>query len=289
MKPDWDKLMEEFKDSETQLVGEVDCTSDGGKPLCEANDVRGYPTLKWGDPDSLEDYQGARTLDALQGFAKENHSSFTASQQRKRRREPSVRQPLGDVTNKPKPTSNPTNKSSSAKGTSTKKKKKSSRGKPPPPPVKQREGHKFVTPTKDNLAKVCSRLPAFKKLCAYIEEKCPHLHSPLAASSLAENLADITELCFGHFCGDTYLSVLEKEGLLRPGKKSLFGESCIDIIHRVINGLADAGIYPGAYDMCKKFWAFWDVCAIPGPNNCNGDHFSVLCNATHRLSSYSLR
>jgi hypothetical protein len=72
MKPDWDKLMEEFKGSDTQLVADVDCTSDGGKPLCEANGVRGYPTLKWGDPASLEDYSGGRTFDALQTFAKDN-------------------------------------------------------------------------------------------------------------------------------------------------------------------------------------------------------------------------
>ena len=72
MKPDWDKLMEEFNGSATQLVAEVDCTSDGGKPLCDANGVRGYPTLKWGDPASLEDYQGARDYDSMETFAKEN-------------------------------------------------------------------------------------------------------------------------------------------------------------------------------------------------------------------------
>lgn len=69
MKPDWDKLMEEFKDSKTQLVADVDCTSDGGKPLCEANGVKGYPTLKWGDPASLEDYSGQRDLASLRTFA----------------------------------------------------------------------------------------------------------------------------------------------------------------------------------------------------------------------------
>lgn len=72
MKPDWDKLMDEFKGSATQLVAEVDCTSDGGKPLCESNGVRGYPTLKWGDPSSLEDYSGGRTFDALKTFASDN-------------------------------------------------------------------------------------------------------------------------------------------------------------------------------------------------------------------------
>ena len=72
MKPAWDTLMEEFKDSKTQIVADVDCTSDGGKPLCEANGVRGYPTLKWGDPAALEDYSGQRDLDSLRKFAEEN-------------------------------------------------------------------------------------------------------------------------------------------------------------------------------------------------------------------------
>eukprot|EP00429_Kryptoperidinium_foliaceum_P065280 CAMPEP_0176053942 /NCGR_PEP_ID=MMETSP0120_2-20121206/26835_1 /TAXON_ID=160619 /ORGANISM="Kryptoperidinium foliaceum, Strain CCMP 1326" /LENGTH=210 /DNA_ID=CAMNT_0017387403 /DNA_START=155 /DNA_END=787 /DNA_ORIENTATION=+ len=72
MKPDWDKLMDEFKDSKTQIVAEVDCTTDEGKPLCDANGVRGFPTLKWGDPASLEDYQGGRDFDSLKKFADEN-------------------------------------------------------------------------------------------------------------------------------------------------------------------------------------------------------------------------
>lgn len=72
MKPDWDKLMDEFGDSATQLVAEVDCTSDGGKPLCEANGVRGYPTLKWGDAAALEDYSGQRDLKSLRTFATDN-------------------------------------------------------------------------------------------------------------------------------------------------------------------------------------------------------------------------
>lgn len=71
MKPDWDKLMEEFADSATQLIGDVDCTADG-KPLCDANGVRGYPTIKWGDPAALEDYQGGRDFDSLKKFAEEN-------------------------------------------------------------------------------------------------------------------------------------------------------------------------------------------------------------------------
>ena len=71
MKPDWDKLMEEFKDSKTQGVYDVDCTADG-KPLCDANGVKGFPTLKWGDPSVLQDYQGGRDFDSLKKHAEEN-------------------------------------------------------------------------------------------------------------------------------------------------------------------------------------------------------------------------
>jgi len=63
--------MDEYKGSATALVADVDCTT-GGKSLCETHGVRGYPTIKWGDPSALEDYQGGRTLSALQDFAKEN-------------------------------------------------------------------------------------------------------------------------------------------------------------------------------------------------------------------------
>lgn len=71
MKPDWEKLEAEFDSSTTQLIGDVDCTADG-KSLCEANGVRGYPTLKWGDPTDLQDYQGGRDYDTLKKFAEEN-------------------------------------------------------------------------------------------------------------------------------------------------------------------------------------------------------------------------
>lgn len=71
MKPDWDKLMDAFADSKDALIADVDCTTDG-KPLCDANGVRGYPTIKWGDPSALEDYKGGRDYDSLKKFAEEN-------------------------------------------------------------------------------------------------------------------------------------------------------------------------------------------------------------------------
>jgi hypothetical protein len=71
MKPAWDKLMAEFKDSKTALVADVDCTA-GGKDLCSEVGVKGYPTIKHGDPNNLEDYKGGRDFDALKKFAEAN-------------------------------------------------------------------------------------------------------------------------------------------------------------------------------------------------------------------------
>jgi len=71
MKPAWDKLAEEFKDSKTAVIADVDCTA-GGKDLCSDMGVRGYPTIKHGDPNNLEDYKGGRDFDALKKFAEEN-------------------------------------------------------------------------------------------------------------------------------------------------------------------------------------------------------------------------
>jgi len=71
MKPSWDKLMKEWEDSKVGLVADVDCTA-GGESLCQSIGVEGYPTIKWGDPAALEDYDGGRDLKDLKKFAKEN-------------------------------------------------------------------------------------------------------------------------------------------------------------------------------------------------------------------------
>jgi len=68
MKPDWDKLMAEYKDNAKILVADVDCTA-AGKPLCDSNGVQGFPTIKHGDPSDLEAYEGGRDFTALQKFA----------------------------------------------------------------------------------------------------------------------------------------------------------------------------------------------------------------------------
>jgi len=74
MKPDWDKLMKNWNKGDrakTTLIADVDCT-EGGKDLCETIGVQGFPTIKWGDPSSLEDYEGGRDYEALKKFAKES-------------------------------------------------------------------------------------------------------------------------------------------------------------------------------------------------------------------------
>ena len=74
MKPDWDKLMEEYADSSSVLIGDVDCTSDGGKEVCNEAGVKGYPTIKYFTAETGEEgeaYQGARSLDALKTFVDE--------------------------------------------------------------------------------------------------------------------------------------------------------------------------------------------------------------------------
>jgi len=73
MKPDWDALGDEYKDSKTVIIADVDCTAEG-KGLCDKFGVRGYPTIKYFNPpdEEGEDYKGGRTLDDLKKFTAEN-------------------------------------------------------------------------------------------------------------------------------------------------------------------------------------------------------------------------
>jgi hypothetical protein len=64
MVPTWNKLMDEYAGDPTKLVADVDCTA-AGKPICDSNGVKGFPTLKYGDPSALEDYKGGRDFEAL--------------------------------------------------------------------------------------------------------------------------------------------------------------------------------------------------------------------------------
>eukprot|EP01084_Bolivina_argentea_P311155 538566_1 len=74
MKPDWDKLMEKMngdeKFSSGAVIADVDCTVEQG--LCSKFGVMGYPTIKYGDPNDMQAYNGGRDYAALEKHAKEN-------------------------------------------------------------------------------------------------------------------------------------------------------------------------------------------------------------------------
>lgn len=69
MKPAWDTLIAEYQNSSGILVADVDCTQKLGKPLCQQHGIKGFPTLKYGDPSALQDYKGGRGLPEMRKFA----------------------------------------------------------------------------------------------------------------------------------------------------------------------------------------------------------------------------
>ena len=73
MKPAWDKLGDEYASSASVVIGDVDCTA-GGKQLCEDNEVRGYPTIKYFNAETGEKgeaYKGGRDFATLDKFVKD--------------------------------------------------------------------------------------------------------------------------------------------------------------------------------------------------------------------------
>ena len=69
MASDWEKLASEWEDNETGLVAEVDCTNEESMEIC--SEIEGFPSLKWGDPDVLQDYDGPREYEEMAAFAKD--------------------------------------------------------------------------------------------------------------------------------------------------------------------------------------------------------------------------
>ena len=74
MKPAWDQLGDAYAGRSDVIIGDVDCTSTGGRPVCTAQGVRGYPTVKSfkaGEAEGTK-YGGGRGFDQLKSFVEDN-------------------------------------------------------------------------------------------------------------------------------------------------------------------------------------------------------------------------
>ena len=72
MKPVWDELSEEYKDSSSVVIADVDCTVEAD--LCGDYDVSGYPTIKYFTAETDEkgdSYDGGRDMDSLRAHVKD--------------------------------------------------------------------------------------------------------------------------------------------------------------------------------------------------------------------------
>ena len=72
MAEDWEKLADDWANSEFAIVAEVDCTMEESQDICQEVGVQGFPTIKYGNPDDLEDYNEGRSYEELSEFAKNN-------------------------------------------------------------------------------------------------------------------------------------------------------------------------------------------------------------------------
>lgn len=66
MKPTWEELAKVYTDDKDIVIGAVDC--DEHQELCAAEDVAGYPTLKYFSSGSGENYEGGRDVPDLVEF-----------------------------------------------------------------------------------------------------------------------------------------------------------------------------------------------------------------------------
>jgi len=70
MANDWVELGKAMVEEKPDLlIAEVDCTAEESESICEENGIEGFPTLKYGDADFLESYEGSREFDEMYSFA----------------------------------------------------------------------------------------------------------------------------------------------------------------------------------------------------------------------------
>jgi len=72
MKPTWDALGDEYKDSSSVLIGDADCTVE--TELCQDHGIKGYPTIKYFTADTGPkgaDYQSGRDAGSIKKFVED--------------------------------------------------------------------------------------------------------------------------------------------------------------------------------------------------------------------------
>ena len=73
--PIWDQLAERWDGDEVVFIGKVDCTGEA-HILCDEHRIRGFPTLRWGDPShptTMTEYTHYDNgIDALDQYCKDH-------------------------------------------------------------------------------------------------------------------------------------------------------------------------------------------------------------------------
>jgi len=70
MKPDWDKLANKLKDAKKVQIADVDCTVSANQGLCQAEGVKGYPTVKYYRNGVGVAYQQGRDYNSLYKYVR---------------------------------------------------------------------------------------------------------------------------------------------------------------------------------------------------------------------------
>lgn len=69
LEPAWNELGEAFATSKSKLIGEIDCTNEAAKSICEQEGIASFPKFRWGRSYDLQEYGGPRDFKNLKKFA----------------------------------------------------------------------------------------------------------------------------------------------------------------------------------------------------------------------------